>query len=138
MRFQNYFEHDGKKYYSGTVMIVHNFKPVQEATFLCYDTKRDMYIYQIGQCKCHMDEDKFRNSIISITDRTNNNVHVPEVKTKKECHIDGLMYGWVLYIFAMIVSTIFNDRVSMWMIWSVVFFTWRSAKIKEEGNYIEW
>ena len=138
MRFQNYFKYQGKKYYTGTVMIVHNFKPKQEATFLCYDTEREMYIYQIKQCKCHMNEDYFFNSIISITDRTNRSVHIPEVKTRKECHIDGVMFGWAIYIFLMIVTTIFNDRIMMWAIWSIVFFAWRSEKIKEEGNYVEW
>ena len=138
MRFLNYFECNGKKYYTGTVLIVHNFKPVQEAVFICYDIQREMYTYQIGRCKCHMKEDDFRNSIIQITDRVDGSVHIPEIQTRKDCHINGLMYGWVWYIFVMVISTMFYDRIMMWAIWSVVFFTWRSSKIKEEGKYIEW
>ena len=138
MRFQNYFEHEGKKYYTGTVMIVNDFKANQEAAFVCYDTVRETYIYQIGECKCHMSEYRFHKNIVQITDRTNSNVHIPEIKSHKECHIDGLMYGWIWYIFLMIVTTIFNDRISMWIMWSVIFFYWRSNKIKKEGAYIEW
>lgn len=138
MRFQNYFEYEGKKYYTGTVMIVHNWKARQEATFICYDTEQDLYIYQIEQCKCRMHEDGFYDSIIEITDRVNNWVHIPKEKMRKECHIDGLMYGWVWYIFLMVVSTIFNDRIGLWIIWSVVFFAYRKNKIEKEGHYIEW
>ena len=138
MRFQDYFEYKGKMYYTGTVMIVNNYKPEQVATFVCYDTQREMYIYKIDRCKCHMHAERFYNSIIRITDKTNNDVHLPEMKTRKDGNIDGLVYRWIWYIFFMIVSTLFYDRIALWIIWSVVFFACRTNIIKKEGTYIEW
>lgn len=138
VRFQDYFEANGRKYYTGTVLIVDDYKRGQEATFICYDTERKMYIWQIKEGMCHHYENSFREKLVEITDRVNSDVHLPQVMMRKDCHIDGLMSGWILYIFAMIVSTIFNDRIMMWVIWSVVFFAYRSQKIKEEGTYVKW
>lgn len=37
--------------------------------------------------------------------------------------------GWIWYIIIMIVGTIFNDRLLIWIVASVVFFLWKAGKI---------
>lgn len=136
---QNYFIVDGKKYYTGTVFIIKNHKGIPvEASFVYYDVDQKLYVYKIGECR-HMWSDKyFWSWFVGITDRVDNSVHMPVVKTMKDREVDGLFIGWVWYIFLMLVSAIFNDAIGLWIFISVVFFSWRSKKIKEEGTYIEW
>ena len=56
----------------------------------------------------------------------------------KDTEIDGLVLGWMWYIFLMVIATVFKDALGLWGLISFVFFTWRSDKIKKEGKYIEW
>ena len=37
--------------------------------------------------------------------------------------------GWIWYIFIMIVGTIFNDRLIIWIVASAVFFLWKAGKL---------
>jgi hypothetical protein len=136
---QNYFIVNGKKYYTGTVFIVKNYTGKQvEATFVCYDTDYSRYVYRTQDCMHRSDDKHFWNNFIAVINNANKEVNIPVAKTKKDLEISGLFIGWVWYIFLMLVSTIFKDAVGMWILISVVFFSWRSKKIKEEGTYIEW
>ena len=64
-------------------------------------------------------------------------MHLPIIKTKKDFQIDGLFLGWMWYIFLMLISVIFNGAIGLWILISIVFFSWRAKKIKREGTYIE-
>lgn len=138
MRFRNYFEVNGEKYYTGTVFIAENRGKKAEASFIAYDTMCSRYIYKINDCTYHMPEQYFGNKFIAVTDKKNENVHCPVLKTKKDTDIDGLFLGWLWYIFLMVISIIFKGAIVWWIFISVVFFSWRSKKIKEEGTYYEW
>lgn len=37
--------------------------------------------------------------------------------------------GWIWYIIIMIVGTIFNDRLIIWIVASAVFFLWKAGKL---------
>lgn len=135
---RNYFEVNGKRYYTGTVFIVNNMGKHVEASFICYNDVQSIYVYQIKDCTWRVPEQAFWRNFISVTNMHNSNVHVPVIKTKKDLDIDGLFIGWVWYIFLMLISVIFKDVIGLWIIISVVFFSWRAEKIKKEGTYIEW
>lgn len=135
---QNYFVSNGVKYYTGSIFITNNMGKHDEATFICYDTDINKYVYSIKECMYYIDDRSFWRTFISVTDKTNKNAHMPVVKTKRDFEICGMALGWVWYIFLMAVSTIFNGAVFLWLLISIVFFHWRDKKIKEEGTYIEW
>ena len=136
--FQNYFVANGQKYYTGAVFIVNNMGKQEEASFICYDTEHKKYAYKIKDCVWYADPENFQKMFVSITNKTNNLTSVPATKTKKDRDIDGMFIGWVWYIFLMGISIIFKDIAGLWILISIIFFSWRAKKIKEEGTYIEW
>ena len=135
---QNYCVINGKKYYTGSVFIVNHCGQQTEAAFICYDTDRSRYVFKVNNCVCFETHSSLQRKLISSTNKFNSKVHMPETKTKKDSEIDGLFLGWMWYIFLMAISTIFKDAIGLWILISVVFFGYRSKKIKEEGTYIEW
>lgn len=135
---QNYFIVDGEKYYTGTVFIIKDGGKPSEASFICYDTDHLRYIYKIKGCTWYVDPENFQRWFVAVTDKVDEKVHMPVTKTKKDTEIDGLFIGWMWYIFLMAISVVFKDAIGLWIFISVVFFSWRKKKRKEEGTYIEW
>ena len=136
--FNDYFEYNGVKYYTGTVLIVPYLSEKVEATFIGHDETNKLYVCKIKNFTIRYPETLFFNQIICITNTSDNSVHTPIQKVRNDSQISGLFIGWVWYIFLMAISTIFNDAIGLWIFISIVFFNWRSKKIKEEGTYIEW
>lgn len=143
MNLRNYFEYKGKKYYTGTIFIMKVSKRLCEYTFVGYNVD-----YKALLCKSVNSqqvrslipiwESVLNKNLVSITDKIDTSVHSPAEKKMKDTQIDGLFLGWMWYIFLMIISVIFKDAIGLWILWSVVFFSWRKKKIKKEGTYIEW
>lgn len=154
-----YFNYNGVMYYKGTVMLVRNYLGREEKViFKHYNSDNNLYCY----CGCirydetYMYEKQFYNSIISIlepksfqelVDATwgNTNMSANDVVKSidngnklKDTQIDGLTLAWMWYIFLMAISLIFNARLGLWILISVIFFSYRSNKIKKEGSYYEW
>lgn len=143
MAYRNYFVYNGKQYYTGTIFIVNEHSKQIEAIFICYNMDTKKYIYKtknktIDGCKWMVYEKYFYNHLVSVTDKIDNTAHMPFVKQFKDSQINGLFLGWMWYIFLLIISVIFKDAIGLWILWSVVFFSWRKKKIKKEGTYIEW
>lgn len=137
--YQNYFVINGTKYYTGTTFIVKDMGGRERtASFICYNTERKEYMYKIENCKCHVHESFFEKWFIRILNGIDTEVRMPVIKTKKDMDIDGMLLGWMWYIFLMMVSAIFKDAIGLWIIISIVFFCWRAGKKKKEGTYIEW
>lgn len=134
---QNYFIANGKKYYTGTVIIVEHLGKQVEASFMYYDVDMNKYFYKIKNCTHAVPTEYFNRVFIGATDKTDPTVHLPVIKTKKDFQIDGLFLGWMWYIFLMLISVIFNGAIGLWILISIVFFSWRAKKIKKEGTYIE-
>ena len=137
--WQDHFIVDGQRHYTGTIFVIKNHMgtPV-EASFVCYDTERQKYVYNIGICKHYASPQYFQKMFVHVTNKADPTVKFPVVRTKKDRQIDGLFIGWVWYIFLMAIATIFNGNIVLWIFISYVFFTWRAGKIKKEGTYIEW
>lgn len=146
MRYVDHITIDGKTYYTGTVFIIpggsYPFYGNCEASFICYEPEYDKVTYHIDEFG-HIYNRRdfltsFKKRIISVKEEKNERVKCPVKKRKKELNIDGMFEGWLLYIVAMAVSTIFKDNVGLWALWSFTFFTWRAGKIEKEGYYYEW
>ena len=141
--WQNYFTYKGKTYRTGTIFTVKEFNYCcgiceKEATFIAYNTEYDMAKFKIGDVVHSRPSNMLDGWIISVTDKLNENARLPVEKQRKDAEIDGLFEGWIVYIFLMIISIIFNGNIGFWILWSYLFFSWRNKKIKEEGTYIEW
>lgn len=136
--FLNYFVWKGVKYYTGTVIVVNDMGRPVEAAFVCYDKTYNHYVYKIKDWQCSVRPNQFKELLIEVTNKRNDKVRMPAVKTLKDSQIDGLFLGWVWYIFLMAVSTIFKYNFLWWALISFGFFTMRADKIKKEGEYIEW
>ena len=138
LTMQNYFTVNGEKYYTGTVFIVNNVGQQTEASFVCYSNEHKRYVYKTRDHTWFADEKTFYNRFVGLTVKVDNTITMPIVKTKSDMQIDGLFIGWTWYISLMVASAIFKDAIGLWVLISVIFFTWRSEKIKKEGTYIEW
>ena len=135
---QNYFLSNGEKYYTGTVFLaLHNGKPI-DATFIYYDTDYRKFLYKINSCTYVVSENEFGKRFIAVTDKVDNTVNPPIKKRMKDIEIEGLFFGWMWYIFLMSISLIFNGKIYLWILISLVFFSWRANKIEKEGTYFEW
>lgn len=135
---RDYFEYKGKKYYTGTKIMVKDYGKIDKATFIYYDTEQGNYVYKIGDGKWFVYEKKFYEWLVEVLDEVDPTVKIPVEKQLKDRYIDGLFIGWLWYVFLMAVATIFNGNVILWILISVVFFNWRKNKIKKEGTYTEW
>lgn len=135
---QNYIVLNGKKYVAGSIFIINCMGKEVEAILIGYNEKYESYFFKINNKTCRMRTAIFQNSFVRATGKTSSNTRIPTEQNRKEFDIDGMFLGWVWYIFLMAISSIFNGAVYLWILISIVFFNWRSNKIKEEGTYIEW
>lgn len=135
--YQGYFEYNGKRYCTGTILIVRKDGQEVKAIFIGYNTEYKKYIYKIKDCKYVLDEKCFRSALVAVTEEHNSKVSLPIKKQKKDSEIDGMIIGWVWYIVLMLISSIFKDNVGLWILISVVFFSWRVKK-KKESVYVDW
>ena len=139
MGFINYFDLNGERYYTGTIFIVKNvFREPTEVCFVYYDTNSCRYVFKHKEQKFFWSEHAFYRDLVRVTNRVDNTVHMPQVKQMKDVQIEGLFLGWMWYIFLMAIASIFKENIGLWCLISVIFFNWRSNKIKKGGSYIEW
>jgi hypothetical protein len=140
-----YFVYNGKRYESGTKFL---FGSKQIGTFLWRDDESGYisYIYTPMPSCYNMlpapniairKSNDFWKVFKGVTGEIDNSIKPPVIKQKSDSQIDGLAAGWLWYIFLMVASVIFNDVIGLWILWSFIFFTWRSDKIKKEGFYYE-
>ena len=135
---ENYIVVNGTKYYTGTVFIIDFNGRKQKAIFVCCVPKTNRVRCKLSDSFWFINADDFRNRIVKITSDVDQSVHMPIVHRKNEMEIEWLFIGWMWYVFLMAISTIFYDRIGLWIFISIVFFSWRAKKVKEEGTYIEW
>lgn len=137
---QEYFIYENIKYNSGTDIVINKYDsgykyPVR-AVFLYYDTGKDVYAIQVGNDIKEYTTKEFKTMIF----RCIYNSHPvkyqklrSELTFQKELEIEGLLLAWIWYIFIMVVAIIFNDRIGIWILSSIIFFRYRNKKIKEAG-----
>lgn len=141
----DYFEHNGKKYYCGTEILiktrVFNKIELKPAYFIYYNIAWDTYVYVIkddGGRKNFVYGKEFWDKFGGVTGNVNTNFHVPQKKQLKDFQIPKLSIGWVWYIALMCIITIFNGAIIYWTLLSIFFFNWRKDVIEKEGYYVEW
>lgn len=141
---QNYFVYNGNKYESGTLIVINYFSYMagrcydETGTFLYYDTDEQKYYVEIIGNQYSYTEESFRKSFRKIRGEiVYHHVHVdktPKTRTfSDELKIKDLKIAWVLYIFAMLVSVVFYERILAWIFVSLVFFSYRSKIFKAHG-----
>ena len=135
----NYFIVSGKKYYTGTMFKVKNMGDVVDAVFVCtYFASHVNIVYKINGTQYFTPIQMFKNMFVCVTNAVDNETQTPQTKHMRDRDIDGLSLGWLWYIFLMALATIFKENIALWILISVVFFSWRYNKIQKEGTYIEW
>lgn len=138
---EKYFVYKGKKYNSGTTIIIWwtcTFARTvirTNATFIEHDADNERYIVEIYGKNYTYSEDHFYRVLCTVVD--NNKVNVSKAPKEHtfsdELSIDGLLIAWIWYIFIMAVGIIFYDRIAIWILASVIFFNYRKKKLKEAG-----
>jgi hypothetical protein len=153
-----YFDYNGKRCYAGQkIKINHSdslcgypYKDVVEARFnFCsvnVVTGEVLYCYQLpyGPGRGVTEKIFFDKILIEILDKADD-AYAKSVKEaldrakrgttfKDEMNIDGLPQAWVLYILAMLVSIVLNDRLTAWALATVMFTYYRNKKLKEVGR----
>ncbi len=134
----NYFLVNGEKYYTGTVFRIKDGLRESEAAFVCYNDENGWYVYKLNGKTCFADYKNFCREFISVTNKRDERVRMPERNVLRDRDIENLPLGWMWYIFLMAIATIFKGNVILWIFFSWVFFNWREKKIQKEGTYIEW
>lgn len=148
---QNYFVYNGKQYYSGVTIIVKQFDMISghttdtKATFLYYDTERNRFAFVInGRTNIYPEKD-FNRILVRVIEKDSNTQHINNTVnyvsyTQKNKHtlsdelnIEGMLTAWIWYIFIMAVAVIFNARIGIWILASIVFFRYRNKKLRQNG-----
>lgn len=84
------------------------------------------------ECLVRIMRDEIETAIEEIIEP--HEVQIQNVTKSTEKYHDwdytGLITGWVIYIFFMCLWCIFNGCIGLWILTSVVFFTWRNNKLK--------
>lgn len=141
---QNYFVYNGNKYESGTLIVINYFSYIarrcydETGKFLYYDTDEQKYYVEIIGKQYAYTEESFRKSFRKIRGEiVYHHVHVdktPKTRTfSDELKIKDLKIAWVLYVFAMLISVVFYERILAWIFVSLVFFSYRSKILKAHG-----
>lgn len=141
-RIQNYFLNNDKKFYTGTCVVVRHGGDKCDATFICAikpvegnNIKEPRYVFQLKGPKYHYQltlrmEDLRERLITVYTDVVDPYVRCPTTYHPKDSQIDGLPLAWSWYIFLMVITTVFKGQVILWIFYSIVFFRYRSKKVK--------
>lgn len=141
---QTYFIYNGDRYDSGTLIVINYFSYLagrcydETGKFLYYDTDEQKYYVEIIGKQYSYTEESFRKSFRKIRGEiVYHHVHVdktPKTRTfSDELKIKDLKIAWVLYIFAMLISVVFYERILAWISVSIVFFSYRSKILKTHG-----
>ena len=149
MNRQNYFVHNGKTYYTGTIIKVRDWassidrNAIINVAFVYIDLDNGgRYVYsKINNSQrknVSVPEEMFFNILVEVTDNVNIKTRMPIKKYRKDYEIPGLFIGWVWYIFIMGIAILFKDCIGIWALASIVFFPWRHKKLEKEGVYYEW
>ena len=122
---KKYLYFQGKYYDVGTkVLIKTRWNGVQEATFYGWTGFPFRGENVWGQNYYSFDVEKY---IVDIIDPIEVNLQ-PISVDNKDCPPDwDVEIGWIWYILIMVVGTIFNARLLIWIVATVVFFSWKKG-----------
>lgn len=141
---QNYCICNGKRYNTGDIVKVFWYNHlygrnpcIKEAIFINCDPDKDEYNFQVdGQSFCYTQRLFYRIICKKSEDKNNQKqIQINQKSFADELKIDGLLIAWIWYVFIMAIALIFNDCIFIWIIASIVFFNYRSKKIKKGGYH---
>ena len=151
--FQRYFIYNGKTYPSGTIIkmrIQDQITKKEREENLIFSSVSGNNVYAcremvIKKYYCFSEND-FCSAIIEVTDKIHPDYIAAESMRQlqierynrkptlsEQMNIPSLGIAWIWYIIIMAVAIIFNDRVGIWLLASVIFFSYRKKKLREEG-----
>lgn len=138
---QNYFMYNGKKYETGTVLKIKSYRNTNEVHKVIFNyANSGYYTYKdatpYGRNGATIPEKVFFELLVEVTEEKDMRV-VPIKKKRNELEIDNMLIAWIWYIIITLFCSICTGGIVGVVICSIVFFKWRSKKIKEEGYYYE-
>ena len=128
MPIEYFIRYQGKCYGPGTVVkyrTSHWMEPrvgtiasVQLLSFWIVDNGMNIEVYK----------DKIDFVILEIIEavEVEPEPEVP-VSNRRYPDCDDVFHGWIWYIAIMLLATIFNARIGIWIIATIVFFTWKNG-----------
>lgn len=145
---ENCFEYNGGLYPTGIVLRIrgvdkHGNPTVKRAVFIWHIVDKDWYVIHVDGHPDTYTKERFYNNLIEVVgefdfesikdplDRWKIDTRAPTLRD--ELNADGMIIGWAWYIFVMVISTLFYDRIGMWIFASIVFFKYRRNKLREAG-----
>lgn len=134
---QKYFTANGQKYNEGTIVRIKTDEGSKEMTF--YNISNGIYCLKCGNKFYYYKETDFCNCLINITNRTdgqylkNQQLYKNKPTNIRELDIDGMLYAWMWYVLIMTIAIIFNGRIVIWSVASIIFFNYRNKKLREAG-----
>lgn len=140
---QEYFTHNNIRYDSGSIIILSRFDYLSrrvcntKATFLYYDTETNEYCVDVYGKQERYSTTRFYEDFVGPyqhqVQTSNQNDACKQYTFADELNIDGLIIAWIWYVFIMAIGVIFYDRISIWIVASIIFFNYRNKKLKEAG-----
>lgn len=138
---QDYFVHNNHRCNAGDIIPFRFFDAriaksyETKVKFLYYDTETREYSIEIyGKAYSYSEDLFFKNmrniygdSAIYATKELKSHTFSDELKIK------DLKITWFLYIFAMLISAVFYERIFAWIFVSVMFSSYRSKILKAHG-----
>ena len=137
---QNYVIYKGVRYNSGDKINIlwhtHGYKSAYDytGTFIDCDEEKDEYRFVVdGHTYCFNKVGFYRVMVNEPTQSKHIKTGPHKATLSEELNIDGLLIAWIWYIFIMAVAIIFKDCIGIWILASVVFFSYRKRKLNERG-----
>lgn len=140
---RDYVVYKGKRYNSGDKIDIlwhtHGCKNARYYTgiFIDCDEENDEYRFVVDGMTYRFNKTCFYRTMCDNPPPSNRMQRVDklpkELTLAKELDIDGLLIAWIWYVLIMAVSTIFKGNVVIWIVVSIIFFNYRSKKLREAG-----
>jgi hypothetical protein len=143
---QNYFIYKGDKCYSGTTIEINKYDPIFNKNnkinaIFSHITGDNKYVVKVNNNVFVYTENDFFKILISVINKIeakNEAYEISNEKDKKhkfsdELNIEGMLIAWIWYIFIMLISIIFNGRMIIWVVASIIFFNYRNNKLRKAG-----
>ena len=137
---QDYFVYNNHRYNAGNHILFRFFdcrvgrSYETKVKFLYYETESKEYFIEVYGKEYSYREELFYRNIYESDSYSSQATREPKEHTFfDELKIRDLRITWVLYIFAMLVSVVFYERIIAWIFVSLVFFSYRSKMLKAHG-----
>jgi hypothetical protein len=138
----NYFEFKGKRYPVGSVVKITEKEMKRIGANYPYITILNHYVNSNGTHSCLIlksynnwngmqscEMSTFFNNFEDIVEEITLLPTKQAGNRYKDTEVDVMLYGWLNYILVMLVSVIFKGFIFIWIIASIVFWTWRKRKL---------